>query len=171
MLTVRKAFIVFAVLAVAASAVGIYWLFGPDTFYHKKPSMQTVYLFYYNKARDTDAGGQILCSPESVLPVKRMVPESAGKKQILELLLEGELTQEEKAAGFETEFPNPEFRLVKMDFNEHNGCLTLWFNPVQGFTTGGSCRTGLLYAQIRKTAASLPGVREVEIQPDTLFQP
>ena len=166
----RGLVIIIAVFVVAAGSAVIYRI-GPGGFHGPDSRMKTVYLFYYNKTRDVDASGQIRCSPESVIPVKRAVPGNAGKKEILERLLDGKLTREEKAAGFETEFPHPKFRLRKVDFNESTGCLTLWFTPVPGFTTGGSCRTGLLSAQIRKTAANLAGVRDVQIRPETLFQP
>ena len=136
-----------------------------------KSETQTVNLFYYNKAKDTDAAGQIRCSPDSVLPVERQI---SGKQLIagtISLLLKGDIRESEKDAGFETEFPHPDFRLKDVALDKGTGQLTLSFTSVPGFTTGGSCRTGLLYAQIAKTALQFDGVREVALRPEFLFQP
>ncbi|MFO7838376.1 MAG: hypothetical protein R6X08_02605 [Desulfosalsimonadaceae bacterium] len=58
-----------------------------------------------------------------------------------------------------------------MAFDADTGRLTPRFPRVPGFTSGGSCRTGLLQAQIQKTAGQFAGVRRVQIRPETLFQP
>lgn len=164
----KKWIVIFLFIAAAAGSV---YLIGPESFFGKKQQMQSVDLYYYNKEKDTGAGGQIRCSPESVLPVERKIPGKKPVRETLELLLKGELKDEEKAAGFQTEFPHPDFRLKNVDFDKDSGRLSVYFTQVPGFTSGGSCRTGLLYAQIQKTAGQFAGVRQVLIRPETLFQP
>jgi len=165
-----KKWIVFFLL-IAAAAAGAIYLIGPESFFGKRPRMQNVDLYYYNKEKDTGAGGQLRCSPASVLPVERKIAGKKPVRETLELLLKGELKDEEKAAGFQTEFPHPDFRLKSVDFDKDSGRLSIYFTRVPGFTSGGSCRTGLLHAQIKKTAGQFAGVSRVLIRPETLFQP
>ena len=132
---------------------------------------QTVKLFYYNKEEDKNSEGEIMCHRESVQPVERIIPAQEPIKETIDLLLEGDIRPEEKQQSFQTEFPNPEFQLKEMDLNENTGKLTLTFTEVPGFTSGGSCRMGLLKAQIEKTAKQFPDVQEVVIEPESLFQP
>lgn len=123
-------------------------------------------LFYYNKLKDVD----ITCSHEYVLPVKRNVKKSESViKETIELLLKGEITNEERVNGFDTEFPNNEFVLLSHSLS--NGKLDLSFTEVSGFTSGGSCRVSLLASQIKKTALQFPDVNEVNILPESIFQP
>jgi hypothetical protein len=49
--------------------------------------------------------------------------------------------------------------------------LTLEFNDPENKTSGGSCRSGILWAQIKKTAEQFDDVEEVRFQPEELFQP
>lgn len=136
----------------------------------KAPATLKVKLFYYNEARDRELTGTISCSPEAVLPVEREIPYTKTPIQdTIRLLLKGELTAQERASGFSTEFPHPEFELLGASLK--GGVLTLKFADPAGFTSGGACRTGLLAAQIIKTAQQFPGVREVRFEPETLFQP
>lgn len=85
------------------------------------------------------------------------------------LLLKGVLSDEEKLAGFETEFPLAGFALVGA--KPENEVLALQFNDPQNRSGGGSCRVGLLWAQISKTVLQFSEVKEVKFQPETLFQP
>ncbi|MFW5888199.1 MAG: GerMN domain-containing protein [Patescibacteria group bacterium] len=132
---------------------------------------QTVDLYYYNQQEDTDEGGNVMCSESSVLPVERIIPAQNEIKETINLLLEGKLTEEEESQGFDTEFPDPEFKLEEMELDENTGELTLTFSEVPGFTSGGSCRVELLKAQIEKTALQFPEVEKVVIMPETIFQP
>jgi spore germination protein GerM len=132
---------------------------------------QTVDLYFYNKNQDKDEEGNIICSPEAVTPVERVIPNKNPIKESIELLLKGRLTEKEKEEGFSTEFPNDDFELENIELNESDGELILTFTEVPGFTTGGSCRVTLLKAQIEKTAEQFPEVEEVAIEPETLFQP
>lgn len=134
------------------------------------PNAQTVQLYYYNEEKDKELNeGEIACTPEAVLPVERKVESENLIEDTIRLLIQGNLTEEEKEQGFTTEFPHQEFRLIESVLEE--GTLTLVFTEVPGFTTGGSCRVGILRAQIEKTAEQFSEVEEVIIEPETLFQP
>lgn len=131
-----------------------------------KESKKTVQLFYRNKNKDKDYS----CDSDSVLPVERELPVSKTIiKDTIEELIKGKLTEKEIQNGFSTEFPNPEFKLVSLNLKEKT--LYLEFNEVFGFTSGGSCRIGLLTEQIKKTALQFPEVEEVVFKPNEIFQP
>lgn len=131
---------------------------------------QVINLFYYNQIRDIEISGDISCSREAVAPVKREVVLSRTPIQdAINLLLKGNLTEEEKNSGFATEFPLEGLRLTGADLK--NSVLTLSFVDPLNKTSGGSCRVGILWSQIEKTAKQFPGVREVKFQPEWLFQP
>ena len=132
---------------------------------------QEVKLFYYNQEEDTDEEGNVECNEEAVQPVNRIIPAQNPIQETITLLLEGNIHEQEEEQGFSTEFPNPEFKLEGMELEEETGELDLTFTEVPGFTSGGSCRVGLLQAQIEKTALQFPEVETVNIQPETLFQP
>lgn len=129
---------------------------------------QTVQLFFYDEAADTDETGNILCSSDSVLPVSRTINDYTIEKHI-EAVLNGPNATEEDS-GFSSEYPLDGFELEGAELAE-DGTLTLSFSDPNNSTTGGSCRVGLLYAQIVKTAESITGVESVVIEPETLFQP
>ncbi|MBU0672506.1 MAG: GerMN domain-containing protein [Candidatus Margulisbacteria bacterium] len=125
-----------------------------------------VKLYYYNKLKDKLR----TFDPKFVLPVERRIPRGKAPIQdTIKLLLQGKLRWQEKSAGFDTEFPNPEFKLLTVKLKD--GVLTLKFTDVPGFTSGGASRVGLLAAQIKKTALQFPQVKEVRIIPEYLFQP
>lgn len=124
-----------------------------------------VKLFYYNTRKDPRSD----CAAEAVVAVEREIPISNTPIQdTIALLLKGNLTVAEKAQGFTTEFPHTQFTLQSL--NLKRGILTLTFPDVPGFTTGGSCRVGLLREQIVKTAKQFPEVKEVVFLPE-IFQP
>ncbi|MBN2058392.1 MAG: GerMN domain-containing protein [Candidatus Saganbacteria bacterium] len=123
-------------------------------------------LYYYNRLKDKDK----TFSDRYVLPITRKVLATKTPVQdAIGLLLKGELTWQERSAGFETEFPNPDFKLKSAKLK--NGVLTLEFPEVPGFTSGGSARIGLIMTSIIKTAKQFPEVREVKFEPEYLFQP
>jgi hypothetical protein len=132
---------------------------------------KTIELFYYNQIQDEGlGGGEQTCNPDAILPVEREVEVTGTPIQdAINLLMQGLLTAKEKSDGFTTEFPNKNFKLLGA--NLADGILTLEFTEVPGFTSGGSCRVGLLANQIIKTAKQFEGVREVRFKPEELFQP
>lgn len=132
------------------------------------PPSETVYLFYPNRAEDLKISPLVAC--QVVLPIARHLGISKNPiRDTLELLLKGEITSEEKKAGFSSEFPHQGF--VVKSLNLKNGILTIEFNDPDGFSSGGSCRVGWLAAQITYTMKQFPEVKLVKIIPDSIFQP
>ncbi len=133
-----------------------------------EPESILVKLYYYNQEKAEEIGD--LCSPEAVIPVERKISASPNPiRDTIRYLIQGELTAVEREQGFSTEFPHPDFKLTGTNLKD--GILSLEFTEVPGFTSGGSCRIGILRAQIEKTAKQFPIVKEVSIQPESLFQP
>ncbi|MEI8232123.1 MAG: GerMN domain-containing protein [bacterium] len=64
---------------------------------------------------------------------------------------------------------NDEFILKSINLKS-DGTLVLEFPFIGGFTTGGSCRIGLLTSQIEKTAKQFTSVKNVVFEPN-VFQP
>ena len=132
----------------------------------KAISARNVQLFYYNKTNDPTT----TCDPAAVLPISRNIPSTQTPiHDTIKLLLQGQLTNAEVAQGFDTEFPLSGVELRGADVKD--GVLTLEFTDPQRRTSGGSCRAGLLWSQIEKTARQFEGVREVRFFPEDLFQP
>lgn len=149
----------------AAPSVGVtVYLYYTDALKAEWP----VQLFYYNPDRDTDAAGNLLCSERGLVPVSRMMP-GADVATVIQTLISGALTDAEKARGVTTEFPLAELTLTGAE--EANGLLTLTFDDPGHVTTGGSCRTTILRAQIERTAKEFSGVSNIRIVPTELFQP
>lgn len=129
-----------------------------------------VSLYYYNKIKDHSLDPSFACAAEAVLPVIREIEHTKTPIQdSINLLLKGELSEAEEQEGFFTEFPLEGFSLKGANLKE--GLLVLEFEDADNKTSGGSCRAGLLWAQIEKTAKQFPEVKEVSFIPETLFQP
>lgn len=127
---------------------------------------QSVKLYYQNTATT----GADVCDAKSVAPLARTVPVSqAPIKDTIDLLLSNRLSQQEMAQGYASEFPLPGVALKSA--NLRNGTLMLEFSDPNNKLSGGSCRVGILWAQIEKTAKQFPGVNKVEFKPSELFQP
>lgn len=150
---------------------GLYWygMQGPADRQQPAP-VENIRLYYYDPRKDSDAQGAILCSAQGLVPVERHLERRLGNlEETVRLLLRGELTTEERADGVTTEFPLDGFELAAAILE--NGTLTLTFEDPQGKTTGGACRTSVLWAQIEATARQFPGVEYVRFLPEDLFQP
>jgi hypothetical protein len=131
---------------------------------------RAVKLYYYNPNKDKDAQGNILASRKGLVAVDRQIPISITPIQdTVRLLLQGSLTQAEKALGITTEYPLPGVELKSADLK--NGVLTLEFADPQNRTGGGSARVGVLWFQIEATAKQFPEVKDVKFKPAELFQP
>lgn len=132
--------------------------------------LQTIKLYYYNDQKDMDAEGNILCSEQGLEAVDRKVSsEDASIQAVLNLLLEGELSSEEKARGLSTEFPLSGLKLLRAELE--GTVLTLVFEDPQNKSSGGSCRVANLWHQIEATAKQFPEVESVRFEPEWLFQP
>ncbi len=131
---------------------------------------QNISLYFYNEKKDKEIADYIPCSTEAILPVERKVFVSSTPIQdTIKLLLQGNLSTEEKELGFSTEFPLMGLELLEANLKD--GLLTLKFNDLYNKTTGGSCRVNLLWNQIVKTAKQFPEVKEVKFLPEDIFQP
>lgn len=127
-----------------------------------------VSLFYYNPSLDQGPGGA-QCSADGLAQVSRAAPANVTLVEVVELLIKGELTEEEVAQGLETEYPLEGLRLTSA--TQEGGVVTLTFEDPQNTTVGGSCRTGLLWLQIEATVRAFTGAAEVRFAPEELFQP
>lgn len=128
-------------------------------------------LYYYNFLADKAIDEIVPCSPDAVQPVHRTIAKSDDYiRQTLEMLLRGNITEEEKSYGFMSEFPDPGLSIESLELSD-DGLLTIKIKDENGFLSGGSCRVGLLYAQIEKTALQFIEVNKVIIQPEELLQP
>ncbi len=142
----------------------------PITLIPNQNTQKAIRLFYYNQKLDTDEMGTIVCSQNSLVAVDRIIPSTNTPIQdALRLLLKGQLTDHEKAAGLTTEFPLEGFALTTAALQ--NEKLTATFTDPNNTTSGGACRTNILRSQIEVTARQFAGVTTVTIQPETLFQP
>jgi hypothetical protein len=131
---------------------------------------KTVSLYFYDQLRDRGPSGAIMCSIKGLVPVERTIPVSTTPLQdAIRLLLQSSVTDDEKKMGLTTEYPLPgvELKGASMHGNE----LTVELTDPQNKTSGGSCRVGILKAQIEATAKQFPEVKSVKIIPETLFQP
>jgi hypothetical protein len=138
--------------------------------FHESVATQNINLYYYNVEADTDADGMILCSSEGLVPVTRTVAQSSEMPEhAVRLLIEGIVTPHELSQDIETEYPLSGLTLSQASLS--NGTLTLTFEDPEGATGGGSCRVGILWSQINRTAQQFPTVDEVSFLSDELFQP
>jgi len=131
---------------------------------------KTVKLYYYNPALDRDETGNILCSRKGLVAVERKISISKTPIQdTINLLISGQLTEEEKSQGVTTEYPLEGFSLKGASLKD--GILTLEFEDPNYKTGGGSCRVGILWFQIEATAKQFSDVQQVRFLPEELFQP
>ena len=127
-------------------------------------------VFHYLPNKDRAAELNNEAHPRALLPVEREIPFSENLIfDTINSLLETELSEEEKQAGFWTSFPGESFRLLRAELQ--GDTLTLYFDDPLYFTSGGSNRVGFMWLQILMTALQFPEVRNVRYEPKTLFQP
>jgi hypothetical protein len=131
---------------------------------------RTIMLYYYNSGLDKDESGNVLCSRNGLVSVERLVPATKTPIQdTIKLLLQGSLSEEEKARDITTEYPLGGLFLRGASLKD--GVLTLEFDDPNNKTGGGSCRVGILWFQIEATAKQFPEVKSVRFLPEELFQP
>lgn len=131
---------------------------------------RAVDVYYYSEELDRDAAGNIACSRNGLVPVKREIPITQTPIQnTIQLLLLGGLTDEEQARGIGTEYPLEGFSLKEASLKD--GILTLEFNDSKNKAVGGACRVGILWFQIEATVKQFREVQEVRFLPEDIFQP
>lgn len=103
-------------------------------------------------------------SCNKVFPVERIIAKTeTPARATLELLLAGNLTNEEKAAGFSTSI-NPGVKIQSLTIE--NGVAKVDFNEQLQYQVGGSCRVSAIRAQITETLKQFPTVSSVVISID-----
>ncbi len=162
----KKIFIIiFAVAAILAL-----WFFIRFVIGGPEDTWITVKLYYYNPELDRDESGNTACGKNGLVPVVRKIPITQTPIQdTIKLLLSGDLTNEERAQGINTEYPLKGFSLKGVLLKDE--VLTLEFDDPDNKTVGGSCRVGILWFQIEATAKQFPEVQKVRFLPEELFQP
>lgn len=129
-----------------------------------------VRLYAYDPRLDMDASGNVLCSAKGLVAVDRTIPHTeATLRASLELLLADPLTPEERARGLTTEFPLEGVRLEGVSIEGDMAVIAL-ADPKRRLS-GGSCRVGILYAQLAATAKQFRNIDDVRITPETVLQP
>jgi hypothetical protein len=128
-----------------------------------------VLLYFYREEDDLDNAGNVLCSAEAVVGTERIIEDYSIEKHIETLLLGP--TAGEEANGFSSEFPLEGLSVSAVSGPDSDGVLTVTLEDTTNATTGGSCRVGILSAQVEKTALSIEGVESVVLLPEELFQP
>lgn len=130
-------------------------------------SSKPVLLFYQNS--NTDVYKTDPCDTASISFVVRNVSKDATPTDVLKLFLKGELTEDEKKAGFTTFFPLAGVTLESLSIT--NGIATVTMNDPNFQTSGGSCKVGILSTSIEKTIMQFDGITKVIFSPESLFQP
>jgi len=127
-------------------------------------------VFHYLPNKDMAAKLNNEAQPRALLPVEREIAFSENLIfDTIKSLIENELSEEEKQAGFWTSFPGESFQLLRAELQ--GDTLTLYFDDPLYFTSGGSNRVGFMWLQIQMTALQFPEVQNVRYEPKTLFQP
>jgi len=135
-----------------------------------EPETMTVNLYYYNLEADKEIAEYIPCSGDAVLPVEREIPVVENVPEYtLNELLKGQINIPEAVDGFQTEFAPGKLELKSLTIKD--GVATVEFLDDKGFTSGGSCRTGLLASQIQKTLLQFSEITKVEFANEEMFQP
>ena len=117
--------------------------------------VMAVKVFFNNSNLDPE----ISCN--KVFPVDRAIAATqAPARTVLELLLAGNLTDEEKADGFTTSI-NPGVKIQQLTIE--NGIAKVDFSEELEKAVGGSCRVSAIRAQIIETLKQFPSVDEVII--------
>lgn len=157
------------IFVVILLVVGGFYLLNNYIYNEKQAEMVNVKLYYYNPSLDQGVGG-VQCSEKGLQEVSRKMPKTLTPlHDSIKLLIEGDLTALEKSQGITTEFPLLGFELLSAQID--NGVATLTFSDPNNKTVGGSCRTAILWNQIKQTAEQFDSVKEVRFLPEELFQP
>lgn len=128
-----------------------------------------VRLYYYNELLDKALhNGEINGDSDAILPVERTIPVSqAPINDSIRLLLKGELTNMERELGFKTELPNK--NLIFLGAKREGSTLILNFEDKGFLPDIKADKIDVLKSIIIKTAMQFDNVKNVILQPDSLF--
>jgi hypothetical protein len=128
------------------------------------PNVRVVEMYYYNVTEDVDEE-EILCSTDAVLPITRYVitidddvSTAELAKQTLNELFAGELSSDEKSAGYVEPFFDQQFFVSNVSIEGNVANIA-----VEGNLPDGECKFDLAAAQIKKTAMQFEGIDDVII--------
>lgn len=136
-------------------------------------AMTSVRLYYKNYKNDPNV---INCTSEDYV-IRQLPNDSNLVKATIELLVSNQLTAQETASGITSEFQNADYADRKAAFqivsvNVANQVATVTFNDPKNFTSGGSCRSGILSSGFSNTLKQFDTVNTVQFLPqDLVFQP
>lgn len=118
---------------------------------------RSVKIYLYNEANDKDSKGNILCSSKGLVQTSKTIPFTATPIQdTLKTLF-----------AADTNFRGVELKGATLK----NGTLTIELSDPQKSTTGGSCKVGILRAQIEATVKQFDGIQTVTFIPAEVLQP
>jgi len=127
----------------------------PVKFNPSAEATRNIKLYFYDENKDKDANGNVRCSAQGLVATDRSIaftntPIQDALKELFKEILPG---------------------VTLSGANLANGVLTLLISDPQNQTTGGSCKTTILRAQVEATAKQFGGVTEVRYLPPESFQP
>lgn len=131
-----------------------------------------VKLYYKNYGADPEV---INCSADTF--VLRTIPKTTTPlTDALQLLMVNTLSEAEKNFGLDSPFEDPvysnrfeNFKLKNVVVN--NGIANLTFEDPDYFSSGGSCRIGIMKSMLELTAKQFGSVDKVTFSPYDVFQP
>lgn len=129
-----------------------------------------VRLYYYNELLDKSLhSGEVSGDSEAILPVEREIPVShAPINDSIRLLLKGELTNMERELGFKTDYPNESLKFLGAKWD--GSTLILNFEDNGFLKNSESSKASILKSEIIKTALQFEKVKNVILQPESLFR-
>ena len=128
---------------------------------------RVINLYCYNSRLDEAEDGTVLCGKDGLVPLEREVPLQSSILGALQLLLEGDLTHDEKSRNLTLEFPLKNFSLK--EFSLQDGALAVLFDVGEEVNLD-SCHKGILKMQIESLVRQFPEVKEVKLLPESFFR-
>jgi hypothetical protein len=125
-------------------------------------------LFYFNQEQDSYLPADQQSNIASIMPVRRSILTNDPYTDAVQLLLQGDVTMEEKAQGFVTIFPRSDLTVASVAVT--NGVATVTLNAGAAFSFASTVEANIVKETIRRTLAQFPEVQSVTVQPEILFQ-
>lgn len=123
-----------------------------------------LYFYNYRKAEELNSS----CDSKAVIPIEKFIPYTSNFiENTIKLRLYYILSPSEIERGFEGEFPFS-FQVLNMSLSD--SIFTLEIVDPEYFSSGGSCRSGILQYQLEKTILQFPKIKHVRFLGD-VFQP
>lgn len=132
-------------------------------------STQMVNLYYYRPLDDINEEGELQCSMAGLAAVTREVTGEGTEliSNTLTLLLEKELSRQQRQQGLTSEFPLDDVLLVGLRVDD--GIATVALDDQSSQLAVDNCRSDIIRFQIEETIRQFPSVANVRFLPRTLF--